>query len=293
MHTNQTAIVNNPEYYIGKNMRILVEKRFLIIAMFAGSKNFNNPTTPQKMKQFISATLGFALIGSIAFTIASCKKKDDTTPYTCSTCARTPEALAENDTSSKGIYKGVVIGSSGTIKFNILNGGNTISAVMVIDGDTANLTSNVTWVAGQINTAPFTGTLNGQQVSLEFEVGLGGSDPVVTAVNIPGHPNAVLDVYKETSNAQVVCFEGTFSGPSAGTLNIILSTTLNAWGGAAKDNNKTSVSHFSGSITNNQLNCTNCASGTTISATLSGDEIIDGTWNDGTESGTWSAHKTL
>ena len=90
-----------------------------------------------------------ALLAILSF--SACKKSDDTAApaYTCTTCKTTPDALAANDASSKGIYKGVVIGSSGTIIINIANGGTTITAVMVIDGVTVNLTSAVAWVAGQ------------------------------------------------------------------------------------------------------------------------------------------------
>jgi hypothetical protein len=244
------------------------------------------------MKQFTSIAFGVIMIGTIAFFSSSCKKKNETSTYTCTTCVRTPEALAENDSSSKGIYKGIVIGSSGTIKFNVLNGGSTITALMVIDGDTANLTSNVTWTAGQAYIASFTGTLNGQQVSIDFSVDVSGANPTISSANIPGHPNAVLEVYKETSNAQIVCFEGNYSGSSTGTLNVLLSTTLNKWGAAAKDSDNNSISHFEGVINNNSLSCTNCGT-VVINATLSGDEIINGTWSDGTDSGTWSAQKTL
>ena len=78
----------------------------------------------------------FALTGLLFFT--ACKKSDDAAApaYTCATCHTTPDALAANDANSKGIYKGVVIGSSGTLTINIANGGTTITAIMVIDGIT-------------------------------------------------------------------------------------------------------------------------------------------------------------
>ena len=109
--------------------------------------------------------------------VTSCKKSDGPAApaYTCTTCHTTPDALAANDASSKGIYKGVVIGSSGTIIINIANGGSTITAIMVIDGVTVNLTSNVAWVAGQPYVADFTGTMNGTAVTVHFSVGVNGN----------------------------------------------------------------------------------------------------------------------
>ncbi|MEI9954995.1 MAG: hypothetical protein WDM90_01450 [Ferruginibacter sp.] len=54
----------------------------------------------------------FAILSITLF--AGCKKSDSTnsTSYTCTTCKTAPDAKAANDGSSKGIYKGVVIGSS-------------------------------------------------------------------------------------------------------------------------------------------------------------------------------------
>ena len=70
--------------------------------------------------------------------LVSCTKSDSkkktTVSYLCSTCKAAPDAVAANDNTSKGIYKGVVVGSTGTIQFDIDNAGSTITAVMIIDG---------------------------------------------------------------------------------------------------------------------------------------------------------------
>jgi hypothetical protein len=189
-------------------------------------------------------------------TFASCKKdKTETTPYSCATCVRQPDALAANDASSKGIYKGIVIGSSGTIMFDIANNGTSITALMVIDGTTVNLASSVSWVAGQPYISPFTGTLNGSPVSITFSVDINGQDPTVTASSIPGHPNAVFTVVKELSNALVECFEGNYSTsePATGTFNIMLSRSLGLWSGTARETGSTSTDDVDGTIVNNKL----------------------------------------
>jgi hypothetical protein len=204
-----------------------------------------------KKIHFIIATLSIIVL-------VACKKTSSTstTPYTCTTCKTTPDAKAANDGSSKGIYKGVVIGSSGTITFDIANNGTTITAVMVIDGVTVNLTSAITWVAGQPYVADFTGTLNSAPVTIHFSVGLSGGSPTVTSSTIPGHPSSTLNIIKETSTGLVECFEGNYNTtlPETGTFNIILSRQLAAWSGVARKSGSTTTSTAgSGSIVNNKL----------------------------------------
>jgi hypothetical protein len=189
-----------------------------------------------------------------------------------------PNALAANDGSSKGVYKGTVIGSSGTIKFAVANGTNDITATMVIDGTTVILTSTVAWVSGDPYIAPFTGTMNGQPVTIDFSVQPNGSTPLITSADIPGHPNAVFTLVKETSNALIECFEGTYTttAPENGTFNIILSRPLGEWGGTARENGGTDVNDIHGTIDNGVIKGDN---GATM-GTLSGD-VITGSFQDG------------
>jgi hypothetical protein len=220
--------------------------------------------------------LHFLLATAIILSFSACKKSDDTTApaYTCTTCVTTPTAKAVNDGSSKGIYKGVVIGSSGTIVFDISNNGTTITAIMVIDGITVNLTAAVAWVPGQPYVSDFTGTLSGQPVTIHFTVGATGSTPTVTSSNIPGHPNASLDIIKETSGGLVECFEGTYhtTKPEDGTINIILSRTLSTWLGFARPNGATtSGAAGTGTISNNKL--IDPSQNNTSISTLSGDNL--------------------
>jgi hypothetical protein len=204
----------------------------------------------------------------------SCKKDSSPTtpPYTCATCKTTPDAVAVNDASSKGIYKGVVIGSTGTIMFNILNSGTTITAAMVLDGTTINLTSAVTWAAGQAYVAPFTGTYNGGNISITFSVSASGGTPVVTSSSIPGHPNTSFKVVKETSAALIECFEGTYHTtlPEDGTFNLLLSRPLKLWSADARKNGTTTTNSEDGTISaDNKL----LESGGVTVGTLSGDAI--------------------
>lgn len=229
------------------------------------------------MKKIISITLlSVALLTAL---FVSCKKSasNKKAPYTCAACKTTPDALAANDASSKGIYKGVLIGSTGTIKFDIDNAGTTITAVMVIDGVTVNLTSTVTWTAGVAYVAPFTGTLSGQPVTINFSVGATGQTATITSSTIPGHPNASFTIAKETSTALLQAFEGTYSTtkPKTGTFNVILSMSLKAWGAVARDDGSTEINHGHGTLSGSSLIDEN---GTNI-GTINGDQI-DGKFND-------------
>jgi hypothetical protein len=216
-----------------------------------------------------SAGLLLVFILSLSVFVSSCGE-DDATPFACASCTKTPNALPANDASSKGIYKGILIGSSGTIMFDIANAGSLITAVMVVDGTTVNLTATISWVQGQPFVSDFTGTMNGAAVTINFSVGADGGSPTVNSSNIPGHPNAVLTVVKETSNQLVECFEGTYSTtePESGTFNIMLSRSAGLWGGIARETGSTTADDVEGTISNGKI----LMDGNEI-GTLSGDAI--------------------
>ncbi len=220
------------------------------------------------------ASVYLLLFSIFTLAIASCKKSSDNggSGYKCTTCTSTPEGVAANDNSSKGIYKGVVIGSTGTIEFNIMNNGTTLTATMVIDGQTANLTSNITWAAGQPVIAPFTGTLNGASVTITFSVGSTGVEPTVISSNIPGHPNATFLIAKETSTVLIKCFEGKYhtTRPEDGTFNVILSEQLHAFAVVSSENGSNSSDYAEGTLTSDGK--IKDDSGNVI-GTLSGDEM--------------------
>jgi len=243
------------------------------------------------MKKVFLSLLTLSIFSATTF--ISCKKdKKEEEPYKCTTCVKTPEAKAAHDASSKGIYKGVFIGSSGTIKFDIGNDANTITAVLVIDGKTINLTSTVTWNGGQAYIAPFTGTFNGQPATVNFSVQANGSSPTVTSANIPGHPNAVFTVVKETSNSLIEAFEGTYSSnkPESGTFNILVSRSLNVWGGVSRENGAQSSENINGTM--DASGKIKDRSGRDI-GTLSGDKISGSFQNSSNHTVTISGKRTL
>lgn len=228
----------------------------------------------------------------ISLFILSCSK-DSSDSYTCATCHDTPEALAANDASAKGIYKGIEAGSTGTLSINIQNGSSNITGTMVLDGETVLLASTVAYVDGQAYVAPFTGIFNGSPISITFSVAVGGTTPLVTASSIPGHADAIFTLYKETSTSLIEAFEGTYSKTGeTGVFNIVLSRALDKWGGVALNNASGSTAdHFSGTINaSNQLIVTENG---LIIGTISGDEI-NGSFVDGNSATvTVTGHRTL
>lgn len=239
------------------------------------------------------APILFLLI-SISFNSCSKDKDEDPTtpPYTCESCVSTPDALPENDHSAKGVYKGVEVGSSGTLSIDIQNGSNNITGIMVLDGISANLTSGVTYVNGEPYVAPFTGTYDGNPVTLTFSVALGGGAPTVISSDIPGHPDAVFTIYKETSTSLIEAFEGTYSkAAETGTFNILVSRALNLWGGVAKGNAPGStVDDIDGTMSGNKLIETDSG---TEAGTITGDELNGQFQDDENRTITITGRRTL
>jgi hypothetical protein len=213
---------------------------------------------------------------------SACKKDKDpvTAPYNCAACVTAPEALVANNASSKGIYKGVLIGSTGTIKFNVANNGTDITAIMVIDGTTINLSSTIEWTSGAAYVAPFTGTYNGSPVTVNFSVGMDGSNPIVTSSDIPGHAGADFLIIKETSTSLVEAFIGTYhsSLPEDGVFNILLNRSTNTWNAIARENGETNQNYADGTINNNVL-----INGSQNIGTLNGDDL-NGSFMDANQS---------
>lgn len=238
------------------------------------------------------------LLGAMVITwgVLSCKKSKikQEEPYVCTTCTTTPEAIAANDNSGKGVYKGVFIGSSGTIKFDIENSSpNTITASIVIDGQKVELMSQVSFPSSGAYIAPFFGTLNGQSVSVTFSVEANGSAPTITASNIPGHPNASFVIAKETSSNLLRCFEGTYTKADGekGTFNASVLTYNKTWSGKMKKDGTSEVQDIVGPFANEMLYIESSA--TNIDGPKVTGDILEGVFKDVTPNITVKAKRTL
>ncbi|WP_333599451.1 hypothetical protein [Flavobacterium sp.] len=202
-----------------------------------------------------------------------------------SSLSDTPTAKSEYDSSNYGIYKGVFVGSTGTVLINIKNEG-TLSATLTIDGTASTYTSSETvTLATAIEGLTFT---NGSS-SFDFNVSAVGGNAAISNINISGHPNANIDIVKEYSNSLVKCYVGTFTGDSSGALNLIIKG--NVLYGLAKPSDDNNSVLLSGSLTGTTI-AGGWENGTFI-GTASGNSM-SGTWqNTFSESGSWSGTRKL
>lgn len=256
-------------------------------------------TLKSKIMKTLKQSIYYAFTFCILLSAVSCKKDSKPTEpaFTCTTCKATPDAKVENNVISKGVYKGVVVGSTGTISIDVLNGGSTITATLILDGQTINLTSTAVWTSGAPLTASFTGAAGGQNYSFAFTVQSNGTSPTTTSYTIPGHPTIAFTLIKETSDNLIKCYLGTTEGKKtsgalqSSVLNIITSGKTNTWLALSKDNASGSISLTDGTISGNTLNC-NCGPNTTVIGTVTSDQI-DGTYKGQDNQGTFIAKRTL
>lgn len=228
------------------------------------------------------------LILVMATSLFACKKSEDPKPeeYKCTTCIQSPEAKEAYNQSSAGVYKGVIVGSSGTIALYLYNIGAQVQALVTFDGKSGTLstTSLSNWNPGDaINNALFSGIIDGQSIQIYFSVNANGQNPTVTMV-IPGH-NVSVAVYKETSTSLIKNFEGTYSGDQSGIFNI----TFNG-------NNYILVTDsgefIEGTLINGGIDLNH--EETNIKGHFEGNDEIKGTWEGSeNESGTWTGRRTL
>jgi hypothetical protein len=249
------------------------------------------------------------LTWTIVLAVAVSCSDDDEKPYQCTECAQTPEAAAANDNSGKGIYKiitsadrsisaandnsgkgiykGLVVGSSGTIKFNIANSGSTIDAVLILDDVTIPLQTTATYDIANGFEGYFTNSTNG--VSIGFYVTADGLDYGVFEIEIDGHADVMIAVVKELSTALAKVFEGTYSGDGNGTFNMLVRDS--EWGALVDEGY-----FFSGAVDENgQLSCDSddCEFVTVTGKIIS--DTASGNWssNFDDDSGKWKANRTL
>ena len=226
------------------------------------------------MKKILLAVI----LGTLAF---SCSSDSSSS----SSLSNTPEAKAMYDGSNYGIYKGVFVGSSGSVYININNDG-TIFATLVIDGTTFNYT---TTESATLNSIISGLTFTNGTSSFDFNVDATGNFATISNISINGHPNASLYIIKEFSDAIVKCYVGTFNGDDAGVFNLIVSDgEIN---GLAKSNSDTESISLAGLETSNVI--TGTFSGGTFSGNVNNNSI-SGTWqNTLSESGSWSGTRKL
>ena len=222
---------------------------------------------------------------SITIIFASCSENDPLITINDS-AEELPIALSQYDNSNYGIYKGVFVGSSGTILVN-LNNNVVISVSLTIDGVNYPFTSTESITENEQTETTFTYQNN----SFSFTVNADGSNPLITNVSIEGHPNASIIVVKENSSYVAQLYEGSYEGidqnNDQGTFNAIV------FNGAVYILSKSSVygssSYASGSVDGNLVSGESSL-GTIFSGNIENDEVMNGTWKitQTNEKGIWS-----
>ena len=201
--------------------------------------------------------------------------------------SNSPTATASYDSKNYGIYKGVFVGSTGTIVINLKNNGTTLSATLVIDGVTYVYTSQDAVTEGSNTEITFTHNND----YFDFTVNANGTNPTVSNIHISGHPEAAINVGKEESDVQVYCYVGTFTedGVTGGTWNLIING--NKVTGAVLPNDGQALPFIVGTVSNNTITAT-IPETANITGTVSGN-TISGTWVSSTGNGTWKASRKL
>ncbi len=216
------------------------------------------------MKNQIMKSIFFLLT---FFLVASCSTSDSSKELTS-----TPMAKAQFDNSNYGVYKGVFIGSSGTIILDISNSSDSFTATLIIDGVTHNFITNETIQQNQTTTINF----NEGNNSFTFTVSATGNNPTITDLIINGHPDAAILVVKETSTDLIKCFEGTFAGDYTGTFNAVIYG--NVIKGITRATSEVQIVTADGTVDNNQINAMgNASNGATFIGNMNGNTIT-GTW---------------
>ena len=216
---------------------------------------------------------------------------------------------AKYDNSAFGLYRGVVVGSSGWIEINIFNDGSSVSSKVSIDGKTETQTSNYTFEEGKaISNANFTS----ETVRFEFSVNADGKNPLVNKITIDGHDYVITSVKKETSTTPSQVYEGIIEDPQngPGIFNVVRAGS--SFSGICKPS-YTSIGYYMSGTVDSDDNFTGSGrwkqydnEGLDIDVTLTitgkfSGTTVSGTWktswkaadSSGTNSGTFSGQQSL
>jgi hypothetical protein len=236
----------------------------------------------------MSKLVHFLLAGTLVLGLGSCSK-DDPAPATPSpTLPTAPEAKAEHDNKSGGIYKGTFANanSSGTIKVVLQDGKKEI--IIAYNGVTRTLTATAltSWTSGDAITAvAFTASDWTVLFSADADAASFGY-----ALNLAGATDFEGLIVKEVSTAQVRVYEGTYAGDSEGKWNF--ATQSNFLAGVYTGSGSGS---FEGTISGTNIAITSSGSSVTASGTFAAEaSTSSGTWASGSgDTGTWSGTRKL
>ena len=224
--------------------------------------------------------------------VASCSSDDNPAPQNPvevdnSGLTMTPTANIQFNGSNFGIYKGVFVGSSGTIVIDV-NNSAFINATLTVEGVQYLFTTDEQVTLDQpIVGLTFTDGIN----SFDFNVDANGMNAQLSLIYVEAHQFGNIEVVKEYSDALVRCYTGTFSGDQSGIFNLI--RIENSLYGLQKYPADANSYYIQGTINPANLNIAGSTENITFSGTASGG-TLQGTWQSAdAQSGTWTVSRTL
>jgi hypothetical protein len=214
--------------------------------------------------------------------------------HSCSNCDPSTDEKLPNESTAKtaynnsnfGIYKGILIGSSGIVMININNNGTT-NAILTIDGVRHEFRA-IDHVAEHQST-PIRFAKNDN--SFDFMVGENGENPTILNCNLKNYPQVKIQVAKEQSSSPIKCYQGRYTGDDAGIFNFYIDEKGGIYG-MAKSKYNDDILPLNGS-----LHSQNLITGTIIAegefeGTISSN-YYQGSWQKSQEnSGIWLANRT-
>ena len=158
----------------------------------------------------------------VAISITSCKKESSGSPTddpACNGCEKI-SAVAANDSTAEGVYKGLLLSGTGVGHFrgSMLNGTGNNFFKMIFTRETYPVLNDTLRYAGNLQIGPsFTGNLHfvgsGSSVDI-YMVGntdfSSGDFTLSGGIGTGPKPQSIL--FKETSTQQVKVYEGTMTG---------------------------------------------------------------------------------
>jgi hypothetical protein len=168
------------------------------------------------MKQKIFIPFYFLAIFAGLY-LSSCTK-ENTPPLASLGFTDSTETKDSLDNTNFGIYKGVLTGTTGRIKFHFRNGDTIMKAVLTVDSLSDTLTCTETWVRGEPVIAAY---FQGRISSLTFTTDATGENASIDNIIIRNRINVFGVIAHERSNEQVYCYETKFTGNQKGNFNFI------------------------------------------------------------------------
>ena len=168
--------------------------------------------------QYLYLMKRMAVVAILVSFFTTCDKTDNSFYVSPDQFPTSAETKSPFNNTTFGVYKGVIIGSSGTIVIRINNGDDIVKGYLSADNSFDTLSASQSVQLSQpIADLKFTGKFSSMTLSADAD----GSHASLSNISINGHDKVAGIVVHENSNLQVQCFEGTFSGGLSGIMNLV------------------------------------------------------------------------